>query len=388
MKRDMQQPLLEALAVRLEGASIKRSAVEDAIRAVSGGAELRGHVDRLLAEAGISVLEDVVVPVATGPATISGDDDALVLALDPIDAARRRLELDRSRPPRRLAKVLLKAEEEVGLTLLARPNGVQLEPGGFASLTGEAKEAADAMILHNMGLIHSVAQRLGGQGLEYDDLVASGIPGLVRAIEKFDPNRGLKFSTYAMHWIRQSIGRAIDDEGRIVRLPVYICESIRALKSAQERLTVDGRLPSWAVLAKECGITEQKVEELLRLAPAVVSLDSPVGNDGVTLGDLLDRPVARGVPVEVRGFDSGDLEALLERLTPREQDVLRRRNGLCPYDDRATLDEIGKVYGVTRERVRQIESKAMTNIRVHLGLEEAKIRKKRRSEPPSLAESA
>jgi RNA polymerase primary sigma factor len=388
MKQDMQQPLLEALAARLEGSSIKRSAVEDAIRAVTGGVELRGHVGRLLAEAGISVLEDVVVPVESGPATSPGADDALVLANHPIDAARRRLEIDRSRPPRRLAKILLKPEEEVGLTLLARPDGQPLEPGGFADLKGEAKEAADAMLLHNMGLIHSVAQRLGGQGLEYDDLVASGVPGLVRAIEKFDPFRGLKFSTYAMNWVRQSIGRAVDDEGRLVRLPVYVCESIRALKSAQERLTVDGRLPSRAALAKECDITVEKVEEFLRLAPAVVSLDSPVGSDGVTLGDMLDRPIARREPVEVLGFDADDLEALLGTLVPREEDVLRRRHGLRPYDDKATLDDIGKVYGVTRERVRQIESKAMTNIRVYLGLESPKVRRKRRWEPTTLAESA
>ncbi|WP_299926155.1 RNA polymerase sigma factor RpoD/SigA [uncultured Nocardioides sp.] len=380
--------MLESLAARLDGASIKRSVVEDVLRSAGCAASVRRQVDRLLVEADISVLEDIVVPVEPGPIARSDDEHSPVLAVDPIDAARRRLKLDRSRPPRRLAKILLKPEEEVGLTLLARPDSEPLEPGGFAELSGEAKEAADAMLLHNMGLIHSVAQRLGGQGLEYDDLVASGIPGLVRAIEKFDPYRGLKFSTYAMHWVRQSIGRAIDDEGRLVRLPVYVCASIRALKSAQERLTVDGRPPSWAALAKECRITLEKVEELLRLAPAVVSLDSPVGNDGVTLGDLLDRPIAHHEPVEVRGFDADDLEVLLGDLVPREEDVLRRRHGLRPYDDKATLDEIGQVYGVTRERVRQIESKAITNIRVHLGLESPKVRRKRQWESAALAESA
>lgn len=382
------QQLMTALATRLEGSTIRRSATEEAIRVVGGGPTLRAHVDGLLAGAGISVLEDVATPLVPEPATSEESDLVSVAPVDPLEAARRRLELDRGRAPARLAKILLKAEEEVGLTLLARPDGEPLAPGGFAALTGEAKEAADAMVLHNVGLIHSVAQRLGGQGLEYDDLVASGIPGLVRAVEKFDPHRGLKFSTYAMHWVRQSVGRAIDDEGRIVRLPVHVCETIRSLKAAQERLTVDGRPPSWRALAKECGITEEKVRDYLRLAPAVVSLDTPVGNDGVTLGDLVDRPIARSEPIEVNGLDSDDLEALLSNLAPREEDVLRRRHGIRPYDNKATLDDIGKVYGVTRERVRQIESKAMTNIRVQLGLEAPTIRKSRTTLRAALAESA
>jgi RNA polymerase primary sigma factor len=371
MRQDTQQRLLDALAARLEGSSIARSAVEDAIRAASCGAELRGRVDRLLVEAGITVFEDVVVPVEPDPAACTEDKRSPALEADPIDAARRRLELDRSRPPRRLAKIILKPEEEVGLTLLARPDGKPLEPGGFAELSAEAKEAADAMLLHNMGLIHSVAQRLGGQGLEYDDLVASGIPGLVRAIEKFDPYRGLKFSTYAMHWVRQSISRAIDNEGRVVRLPVHVIESIRQVKAAQERLTVDGKMPSWSDIAKACHMSVDKVEELLMLAPAVVSLDKPVGNDGVTLGDLVDRPIRRG-PVEVHGLDGEDLRALLDCLVEREADILRRRHGLSPYDHKATLDDIGKEYGVTRERIRQIETKAMKNLRKALGIEDPK----------------
>ena len=236
--------------------------------------------------------------------------------------------------------------------MLARPNGEPLEPGGFGNLTGEAKEAADAMLLHNMGLIHSVAQRLGGHGLEYDDLVASGVPGLIRAIEKFDPLRGLKFSTYAMHWIRQSITRAIDNEGRIVRLPVHVIDSIRQVKAAQDRLTVDGKMPAWSEIARACNMSIDKVEKLLMLAPAVVSLDTPVGNNGVTLGDLVDHRI-RLEPVEVNGLDADDLQSVLECLAEREADVLRRRHGLPPYDEKATLDDIGKAYGLTRERIRQ-----------------------------------
>ncbi|WP_155917875.1 RNA polymerase sigma factor RpoD/SigA [Marmoricola sp. URHB0036] len=372
MNRDIhQQRLLDRLAARLDGESIKRSDVEEALRAAGGGQELRAQVERSLSEARINVVEDV-------PGHLATDDDATTTQttardVDPVEVARRRLELDRGRAPKRLAKVLLTAEEEVGLTLLARPDGQPLEAGGFALLTGESKAAADSMLLHNMGLIHSVAQRLSGQGLEYDDLVASGVPGLVRAIEKFDPNRGLKFSTYAMHWVRQSISRAIDNEGRLVRLPVHVIESIRKVKAAQERLTIDGKKPHWSEIARECHMSVEKVEELLLLAPAVVSLDKPVGNDGVTLGDLVDRP-SRPDPVDVRGLDGDDLQALLGDLVEREADVLRRRHGLYPYDDKATLDDIGKVYGVTRERIRQIESRAMKNVRALLGLDPPDVR--------------
>jgi RNA polymerase primary sigma factor len=289
-----------------------------------------------------------------------------------------------------LAKVILSADEEVGLTLLARPGGSPLEPGGFALLTGEAAEAAEAMLLHNMGLIHSVAQRMGGQGLDYEDLVAHGVPGLIRAIELFDPFRGLKFSTYAMHWVRQGITRAIANEGRIIRLPVHVVDAVRQVKAAQERLTVDGRLPALKEIARECHFTVERVAELLRLAPAVVSLDAPVGNDGCTLGDLLDRPVREPELIEVHGLDADDLRALLSLLDEREADVLRRRNGLHPYDESHTLEDIGVVYGVTRERIRQIERNAITNLRILLGLQEPQQRKqrKKRGAEPVLAASA
>lgn len=369
--------VLDGLAARLVGSSIKRSEIEAVLEDVGGDADLWLRVDAALREAQIDVIYDVV---ASAPPARADDRVAEYADRDPIDAGRDRIYWDKFRRPDRLAKVILTAEEEVGLTLLARPGGVPLGAGGFASLSGEARLAAETMLLHNMGLIHSVAQRRVGQGLEYDDLVAHGIPGLVRAIELFDPTLGHKFSTYAMHWIRQSIGRAIDNEGRIIRLPVHICESIRQVKAAQERLVVDGKMPSWETLSRECQIPIEKVKEFLQLAPAVVSLDKPVGNDGVTIGDLLDRPVHEA-NVEVYGLTADDLTGLLDDLTVREGDVLRRRHGLLPYDEEHTLDEIGVVYGVTRERIRQIEKNAMTQIRIRLGLEEKERRRKAESMP-------
>lgn len=376
--------VLNGLAARLSGSSIKRSEVHAVLDAAGGDADLWGRVEAALREAKIDVIEDVA---STPPSTWYNNLSVEHVAQDPLDIARDRIDRDQHRRPRGLAKVILTAEEEVGLTLLARPGGVPLEAGGFASLSGEARLAAETMLLHNMGLIHSVAQTRAGQGLEYDDLVAHGVPGLVRAIELFDPALGHKFSTYAMHWIRQSIGRAIDNEGRIIRLPVHICESVRQVKAAQERLVVDGKMPSWEAIARDCHISIKKVEELLRLAPAVVSLDQPVGNDGVTLGDLLDRPVNEAA-VEIYGLTADDLADLLDELTAREEDVLRRRHGLFPYDEEHTLEEIGVVYGVTRERIRQIEKNAVTHIRVRLGLAENKEQRPKVGTTLTLADTA
>jgi RNA polymerase primary sigma factor len=388
VKRDTANQLLSALAGRLDGASIRRSAIEETITSAVGGADMRRHVEGLLAQAGISVVEDVGVVIA--PCAHDDVREAQASAVvDPLESARRRLDLDHGRTPGRLAKILLKADEEVGLTLLARPEGEPLESGDFARLTGEAKEAADAMLLHNMGLIHSVAQRLQGQGLDYDELVASGIPGLIRAIELFDPFRGLKFSTYAMNWVRQSVGRAIDDEGRIVRLPVYVCESIRKVRAAQLRLTSNGRLPRWDELAQECDMTVEKVQMLLALSPHTVSLETPVGQDGFTLGDLLDRPVRSEEHVEVHGLFPEDVEPLLMELPEREADIVRRRFGLKPYDEAATLEEIGTAHGVTRERVRQLETKAFDHMGAVLRKRgfDAPERKKKRTPTTLLAAS-
>lgn len=375
--------ILNGLAARLDGSSLKRSEIEAVLGAVGSDPDLRRGVDVALREAQIDVIEDAAAPLSSRSDNLAVEH----IDRDPLEIARDRIDRDQHHRSHRLAKVILTAEEEVGLILLARPGGIPLEAGGFTLLSGEARLAAEAMLLHNIGLIHSVAQRLGGQGLEYDDLVASGVPGLIRAIELFDPYRGLKFSTYAMHWVRQSISRAIANEGRIVRLPVHVVEAIRQVKAAQERLIVDGRMPAWADIARECHMSIEKVEQLLRLAPAVVSLDKPVGNDGVTLGDLLDRP-ANEAAVEVYGLTADDLTDLLGELTVREDDVLRRRHGLFPYDEEHTLDEIGAVYGVSRERIRQIEKSAMTQIRVRLGLEEKKGRRHKSRSGPALADTA
>lgn len=365
---DLLQVLAARLGPSLTAGTLLVSVLDACIADLGGGAAARERAVHALREAGIEVVHDQESPwEAPAPAPEEQPTRrGAAAARTPEDVARERLADDRRVPSRRLAQLLLTAEEEVGLTLLARPGGTPLDRGGFARLSGEARAAAQAMLLHNMGLVHAVAQRLGGQGMEYDDLVASGVPGLVRAIELFDPSRGLKFSTYAMNWVRQSIGRAVDDQARLIRLPVHVCEDIRRLRAAQDRLTVHGRKPRHEALAAECDLPVSKVRDLLRLAPAVVSLETPVGNDGVTLGDLLDRPARAEEDVQVNGVFADDLDTLLETLTERELDVVRRRHGLAPHDEAQTLEEISKVHGVTRERIRQIEVKAMKKVRAAL----------------------
>jgi RNA polymerase primary sigma factor len=283
--------------------------------------------------------------------------------VDPTEIARRRLAADRRMSPSRLPKVLLTAEEEVGLTLLARPGGKPLEPGGLALLVGEARDAAEALVLHNLRLARSVARGYVGQGLEYDDLYQSAAAGLLRAVELFDPMSGFKFSTYATWWLRQGVTRAIANESRCIRLPVHMWESVRKVGATRERLTVDGQPPGLRELADACGLDVAGVIECLRLAPGVLSLETPLGDDQFTLGDLIDAQSDLPEHVEVHGLFPDDVERLLQGLKEREADVLRRRFGLSPHDEKQMLEDIGQLYGVTRERIRQIEAKALERLR-------------------------
>jgi len=280
-----------------------------------------------------------------------------------LTAARRRLAAD-ARRISRLDKIILKAQEEVGLSLILRgQERLPLEQGGYADLTGERRAAADALVLHNLRLVHSICQRYGGSGMEYEDLYQNGIPGLIRAVELFNPVAGYKFSTYATHWIRQSITRAIANDGRLIRLPVHMFERVHKVWATRERLTIDGKPPALTALAMECALTREQVVECLKLGPDPLSLDSPVGDGAVTLGDLIDRDGDRPEHVEVHGFIPDDVYDWFTFLTDRQMDILRRRFGLPPYYQGQTLEMIGRHYGRTRERIRQIENKAFERLR-------------------------
>lgn len=366
--------LAQQIGPHLRTGIVRRSLLEGALATIGADAQVRALALQALASASIRVLEDVTTPVSaveTGvePRRVSRPAPApspAVIEQDPVAAGRRRLELDRLRPPSTRHRVILTAIEEVGLTLIARPDGEPLPKGGFARLEGEAREAAEAMVLHNLRLAHSVARAHAGHGLEHDDLHASAVVGLLRAVELFDPAAGHKFSTYATHWLRQSVTRAIANESRLIRIPVHMHERVRGVAAERERLTLDGVRPSRHVLARACHLTVPQVLECLRLLSAVLSLETPLGQDGLTLGDVVAPRAPEHDEVEVQGLCPEDVEPLLSLVDLRAAEVLRMRFGLSPHEDCHTLEQIGQRFGVTRERIRQVEAKAMERIRAHL----------------------
>ena len=348
---------------------------------------IRPEVERLLAKAEIRIDEDQAhapAPVAT-PAPEQprpAEPEADSIDGPPFPEAERSKPLDRSERQLALkaayqritsdrhvanhASILLTAQQEVGLAILIRGREARpLEQGEFASLTGEAREAADCLFLHNQRLVHSVAKKYPQTGMNYDDLVQHGMTGLIRAVELFDPAQGNKFSTYAMWWIRQSITRGIANEARLIRLPVHMVERLNKVWAVRTRLMVGGEPPSLYQLARACELDEKQVLECLRLGPPdLPSLDMKIGDGEATLADVLDMADPELDPshqIEYLLLQE-QLSAVLDTLSEREAGVISMRFGLTTGEP-MTLDEIGKVYGVTRERIRQIESKTLDKLK-------------------------
>ncbi|GGB50216.1 RNA polymerase sigma factor RpoD [Fictibacillus barbaricus] len=279
-----------------------------------------------------------------------------------------------------------KDEEEFDLNDLSVPPGVKIndpvrmylkEIGRVDLLSADEEielakriengdeEAKRRLAEANLRLVVSIAKRYVGRGMLFLDLIQEGNMGLIKAVEKFDYDKGFKFSTYATWWIRQAITRAIADQARTIRIPVHMVETINKLIRVQRQLLQDlGREPSPEEIGAEMELTPEKVREILKIAQEPVSLETPIGEeDDSHLGDFIEDQDALA-PSEAAAYEllKEQLEDVLDTLTDREENVLRLRFGLDDGRTR-TLEEVGKVFGVTRERIRQIEAKALRKLR-------------------------
>ena len=335
-------------------------------------AESIDDIIRRLAEAGVEVVSEEPTPEEL----VGVEPEEMV---DPLDDVAATASADLVRVYlREIGRIpLLTAAEEVELAK-------RVEAGVFAAerldtarrlsgsmrrdlqaLVRDGERAKQRLIESNLRLVVSIAKRYTGRGLPFLDLIQEGNLGLIRAVEKFDYTRGFKFSTYASWWIRQAVSRAVADQARTIRIPVHMVETVNRILRAQRALVqVLGRDPTAKEIAARVDMPVDRVVEIRRLAMEPVSLHAPVGEEeGSELGDLIEDVETVSPADQVSaGMLAGHVENVLSHLGEREREVVKLRYGLTDGEPR-TLEEVGRAFGVTRERVRQIEAKGLAKLR-------------------------
>ncbi len=256
------------------------------------------------------------------------------------------------------------ATDQEWAAAVRQDEGEEFSDDSFMLRVRRGRRAKDKMVQSNLRLVVSIAKKYMNRGLSFQDLIQEGSLGLIRAAEKFDHEKGYKFSTYATWWIRQAITRAIADQSRTIRLPVHLYETISRIKKTTKLLSQElGRKPTEEEIATRMEMTIEKLRFIAKSAQLPISLETPIGKEEDSrLGDFIESDGETPEDQVSKSLLREDLESVLGTLSPRERDVLRLRYGL---DDgrMKTLEEIGQIFNVTRERIRQIEAKALRKLR-------------------------
>jgi RNA polymerase primary sigma factor len=370
LPRDVQVDEVKDLVAKgKEAGFLSSEDIGAALAAAELPPEAMDAVLRLIADEGIEIVEPADEDLEDTPASRAAEEEAATKS--PTNDPVRMYLKEIGRVP------LLTAEEEVDLAK-------RVEAGLFASeklmtssalaaglrrdlelIERDGQFAKKKLIEANLRLVVSIAKRYVGRGMLFLDLIQEGNLGLIRAVEKFDYTKGYKFSTYATWWIRQAITRAIADQARTIRIPVHMVETINKLVRIQRQLLQDlGREPTPEEIGKEMELPPERVREIQKLSQEPVSLETPIGEeDDSNLGDFIEDSDAV-VPIDAASFIllQEQLDSILHTLSEREKKVIQLRFGLTDGHPR-TLEEVGKEFGVTRERIRQIESKTLSKLR-------------------------